>query len=177
MQTSRQESHARAISRHRSLSGLYNEAHGVRGLFSNQDILPVQFHCSPHGLYHEIGEIALMYAVLQDAINCFQRSAVSGTRRARRPTSEAEAWFFATEDNSLFSFANICTVLGLDPEYMRLGLKRWRQCRVVRPPQGRLPVVRRSQPSKPRNHLQQRDCLQRTVMLAEKRSCGKGGRP
>jgi len=148
MQAYRQESHARAISQRRSLSGLCDEAHGTNELFSNLDILPVQFHCSPHSLYHEMGEIALMCAVLQDAINCFQRSAVSDTRRARRLAREAEEWVFANEDGYVFSFVNICTVLGLDPEYIRLGLKRWRQGHVVRPPRGRLSVVRRSQPSK-----------------------------
>ena len=69
MQTLCQESPARVISRRRSLSELCDEAPGTSGLFSNLDILPVQFHCSLHCLYHEMGEIALMYAVLQDAID------------------------------------------------------------------------------------------------------------
>jgi len=148
MQALRQESPARVISRRRSLSGLCDEADGTSGLFSNLDILPVQFHCSLHCLYHEMGEIALMYAVLQDAINCFQRSAVSDTQQAQRLAKEAEEWVFAEEDDYVFSFVNICAVLRLDSEYLRLGLKRWRQGHVARPSRGSRPVVRRPQPSK-----------------------------
>jgi hypothetical protein len=147
MQTHRQESHARAISQRRSRPGLRDEAHGKNDLLSSLDILPVQLHCSPYNLYHEMGETLLMCAVLQDAINCLQWSVVSDTRRARRLAREAEEWVFSHEDGYVFSFVNICTVLGLDPEYLRLGLKRWRQGHVVRPPRGRLSVVRRSQPS------------------------------
>jgi hypothetical protein len=95
-----------------------------------------------------MGEVALMGAVLQDAINCFQRSAVSDKRRAQRLAREAEEWFFAKENGYVFSFVNICAVLGLDPGYIRLGLKRWRQCPVARLRRGRRPMVRRSQPSK-----------------------------
>lgn len=148
MQALHQESHVRAVSRRRSLSGLCDETRGTSELFFNLDILPVQFHCSTHSLYHEMGEIALMCAVLQDAITCLQRSAVSDTRRTQRLAGEAEEWVFSEENGHVFSFVNICTVLGLDPEYLRLGLKRWRQCPVVRPPRKRRPAVRRSQPSK-----------------------------
>lgn len=49
---------------------------------------------------------------------------------SRRLAKEAEGWFFANEDGYVFSFVNICTVVGLDPKYIRSGLKRWRQeCR------------------------------------------------
>jgi hypothetical protein len=148
MQTYRQESHARVISQQQSRSKLHDEAHRTNELLSSLDILPVQLHCSPYNLYREMGETTLMCAVLQDAINCLQRSVVSDTRRSRRLAREAEEWFFSNEDGYVFSFVHICTVLGLDPEYLRLGLTRWRQGHVVRPPRGRRSVVRRSQPSK-----------------------------
>lgn len=148
MQTYRQESHARAMSSHQSPLRLHDEAHKTNELLSSLDILPVQLHCSPYNLYHEMGETTLMCAVLQDAINCLQRSVVSETRRSRRLAREAEEWFFSNEDGYVFSFVHICTVLGLDPEYLRLGLTRWHQDHVVRLPRVRLSVVRRSQPSK-----------------------------
>lgn len=112
MHTYRQGSHDRAISRRRLLSGLCNEVDGTSELFSSPEIPPAQFYCSPASPYHETGEVALMGAVLQDAINCFQRSAVSDKRRAQRLAREAEEWFFTGEDDYVFSFVNICATLG-----------------------------------------------------------------
>ncbi len=137
----------RQLSRRQPLSGsgLFDEADEPNTLFSGQEVLPEQFYRFPTSPYQETGEVALMRAVLEDAIGCFQRAAVSGKRRYQRLAKEAEEWFFAKEDGYLFSFMNICSVLGLNPEYIRLGLKRWRQCptavprrkirRTVRPPQ------------------------------------------
>jgi hypothetical protein len=67
-----------------------------------------------------------MHAVLEDAFNCFQKlfSATTG-KRSQRLAREAERWFFDDDTRWPFSFVNICAVLGLDPEYIRLGLKRW----------------------------------------------------
>jgi len=144
MQVLRQGSHDRAVFSRRSLSGLGEQVDGMIALFSSPEILPVQFYCSPESPYHEMGEVALMRAVLQDAITCFQRSAVSDRRQDQRLAREAEEWFFAKEDGYVFSLVNICAVLGLDPGYIRLGLKRWRQCPAARLRRGRLPMVRRS---------------------------------
>ena len=70
-----------------------------------------------------------MCAVLEDALKCFQRQFVTRERRAQRLAREAEEWFFADDSRWLFSFVNICAVLDLDPEYIWLGLNRWRQYR------------------------------------------------
>ena len=99
-------------------------------ILSSSVVLPVQFYGSSAGLDTSRGEIALMRAVLEDALGCFQKQAVSSGRRVQRLAREAEAWFFTNDYNWPFSFVNICAVLGLDPEYIRMGLKRWRQ----RPP-------------------------------------------
>ena len=77
--------------------------------------------------YAERPEVALMRAVLADALDCFQKQFRPGEREAQRLAQEAEEWFFADDYNSLFSFVHICGVLGLDPAYIRRGLKRWRQ--------------------------------------------------
>jgi hypothetical protein len=117
----------RDLLQHLSVLGLFEETDGLSVLLSSQGILPVQFCHPPDGPYHETGEIALMRAVLADAISCFQGSVISGKRRYQRLAKEAEEWFFARQDDYVFSFVNICAVLGLDPDYIRLGLKRWRQ--------------------------------------------------
>jgi len=70
-------------------------------------------------------EAALMCAVLEDAVDCFQKQFVCASRRAKRLGQEAEAWLFSDNSKWAFSFLSICTALDLGPQYIRQGLKRW----------------------------------------------------
>lgn len=70
-------------------------------------------------------EAALMCAVLEDAIDCFQKQFSRATRRAKHLGREAEKWLFSNDLNWPFSFVSICDVLELSPQYIRQGLKRW----------------------------------------------------
>ena len=82
-------------------------------------------------------EAALMCAVLEDAIDCFQKRFSRATRHAKHLAREAEVWFFSDDLNWPFSFASICSVLELSPEYIRQGLKRWHAAGMcARPPNG-----------------------------------------
>ena len=69
-------------------------------------------------------ENALMYAVLEDAFLCLQKTGEL-TPLVRRQAREAVQWFLSDESRWVFSFLPICDVLGLDPEYMRKKLKDW----------------------------------------------------
>jgi hypothetical protein len=62
-------------------------------------------------------ETALMYAVLEDALFCFQGQLKPRARRA-------EEWFFSDDSKSLYSFVSICAALELQPEHIRRKLKR-----------------------------------------------------
>lgn len=90
-------------------------------------VLSKQSLCYSIKAYTERPEVALMRAVLADALDCFQKQSRPGEREDQRLAREAEEWFFTDNYNCLFSFDHICAVLGLDPEYIRRGLKRWRQ--------------------------------------------------
>ena len=70
-------------------------------------------------------EAALMHAVLEDAVDCFQKQFVCATRVAKRLGEEAEEWLFSDDSKWAFSFLSICTALDLGPQYIRRGLKRW----------------------------------------------------
>ena len=72
-------------------------------------------------------EGALMCAVLEDAVDCFQKQFVCASPRAKRLGQEAEAWLFSDNSKWAFSFLSICAALDLDPQYIRRGLKRWRE--------------------------------------------------
>lgn len=91
--------------------------------------LPKEFFDSRVSLAAVCPETTLMYAVLEDAFLDFQKVVETG-KRSIEQAREAEEWFFSDESRWLFSFVSICTVLGLEPEYMRTRLKRLRQSRL-----------------------------------------------
>ena len=71
-------------------------------------------------------EKRLMLAVLEEAIATFQRHAVSETAQSKRLVEDVEQWVADCTGDWPFSFGNICVALGLEPEYLRTGLARWK---------------------------------------------------
>src|SRR5512132_3600334 len=53
---------------------------------------------------HLIPEEKLMFAVLTDAIECFQKYVDGKSRRYRRLYNEAQTWIMNCDDRSVFSF-------------------------------------------------------------------------
>ncbi len=92
-----------------------------------QILLPEQVDPASSIVTKHGGIVALMYAVLEDAVECFWKQFGSTRRRDLRLAQEAEEWFWSEGDASPFSFVTICGVLGLDAGYIRRGLKRQRQ--------------------------------------------------
>lgn len=89
-------------------------------------VLPIQFFGARPGFGCGRPEGALMHAVLEDAISCFQKGLLPGKdRRTRRLAKEAEAWLFDDDTSWPFSFLNICAALDIVPGYLRRGLIRW----------------------------------------------------
>jgi len=77
-------------------------------------------------------EMALMLAVLQEAISCFQRYVLAQGGKGKRLFREAEQWILEKDNEWLFSFENICEVLGLSPGFVRSGLLRWKEKRLAK---------------------------------------------
>jgi hypothetical protein len=72
-------------------------------------------------------EQVLMLAVLEDAVMCFQDNVTAVAPRKQMLFREAEEWILNDDQSYLFSFDNICEGLGLNPDYLRRGLKRWQE--------------------------------------------------
>src|SRR6516164_9336272 len=70
-------------------------------------------------------EKALLFAVMAEAVETYQRFASSESPRQQRLFNEAKAWLWGEESGSLFSFGSICEVFGLDPVFLRRGLMQW----------------------------------------------------
>ena len=79
------------------------------------------------------GEWLLIIAVLEDAIFCFQKYLFARDPLGQRLFREAWDWIMVPqprpipmqEDATGFSFEYICDVLGLEPDYLRRGLRDW----------------------------------------------------
>jgi hypothetical protein len=74
-------------------------------------------------------ERMLMIAVLDDAVNCFQKWSFASSSRAKASYRELQDWFMNEKSDQLFGFENICEVLGLNPDYIRAGLVYWKKNR------------------------------------------------
>lgn len=72
-------------------------------------------------------EKRLILAMLEDAVTCFQIYLTARGGRGKRMFDEAEEWIMTKRDDWVFSFVNVCEILGFNPEYVRQGLRRWKQ--------------------------------------------------
>ncbi|HVO94411.1 MAG TPA: hypothetical protein VMT22_16300 [Terriglobales bacterium] len=81
--------------------------------------LPSQFYGSA-GLSRKLeGEKRLMIAILKDAVECLEKYRGSRTSVGRCHYQSAIEWVEDESTDWLFSFTNICDLLGFDPEYLR----------------------------------------------------------
>ena len=90
-----------------------------------EQILPSQFDDLRRNRDAIIPEGRLMLAVLEDAVHLYQLCSRLRNARERRLFRQTDEWFTSDEQTSPFSFVTICQVFGLDPDYLRAGLKRW----------------------------------------------------
>jgi hypothetical protein len=98
----------------------------VEGLFQPDILAPAQYF---DGLMKEQArapERDLALAMLEDAVMCFQKYLKSTREKERYIFTEAEEWFLSDDRHWVFSFLNLCDFLGLDPEFLRKGLFRWK---------------------------------------------------
>lgn len=70
-------------------------------------------------------EKRLMLAILEGAVTDFQKYATATNGLGRRLFAEADAWFASTAADRLVDFENICIALGLEPSFVRAGLRGW----------------------------------------------------
>jgi hypothetical protein len=76
------------------------------------------------------GEEGLMLAVLDNAIEYFQKYVFARSEREKRLFREAEEWIMEKNSDWFFSFENICETLDLYPDYIRQGLLCWKEAQL-----------------------------------------------
>ena len=72
-------------------------------------------------------EEALILAVLEDAIACFQKYVLAQNEKEMNIFQEAEEWILKKNSDWFLSFENVCEILQLDPDYLRQGLMSWKE--------------------------------------------------
>jgi hypothetical protein len=76
------------------------------------------------------GEERLMLAVLESAVEDFQKYVLARRPRGKKLFQEAEEWFLDKDSDEVFSFRNICETLQLHPDYVRQGLIAWKEAKL-----------------------------------------------
>jgi hypothetical protein len=97
----------------------------LAGLFEPDVLLPAQFFAAFRREGGLERERLLMLAVLEDAVDCYQKYAYSRDPRSRQMFDESKEWVGSTDRTWLFSFENICDTLEISAEYVRRGLREW----------------------------------------------------
>lgn len=89
-------------------------------------ILPCQYY-DVSGGHRLTGEQRLMLALLTDAINVYQKGALSRESNARRLYVDAEQWIMADRSacNAL-SFDTVCDALGINAVLLRRRIIDWK---------------------------------------------------
>jgi hypothetical protein len=95
-------------------------------LFGPEIVLPEQIITGYRNDSYVSGEKALMLAVLEDGIRCFQEHLRNPRLNPRLLSEQAEEWISAEDWDWPFSFNNVCETLGLDPEALRGALLCWK---------------------------------------------------
>ena len=117
----------------------------LAGLFEPHTVLPTQYFDRLRRRTEFNGERRLMLAILEDAVDCYRKHAAARDQRAQHLFTEAESWIEAPDSNWLFSFQNICDVLGLESEYIRTGLHKIK-ANALRPAAHRMVQLRAEHP-------------------------------
>lgn len=99
---------------------------GDSRLFQPDVLLPAQFFAAMRKRVPKEPEYRLIVAVLEDAIDCFQKHLFARDAKARQLFEDASEWIAADDRQWPYSFTSICDILNLNPEYIRKGLEEWK---------------------------------------------------
>jgi hypothetical protein len=111
-------------------AGKTNSAAVMPSLFQADELAPYDYeeNCQRKDRYGP--EERLLFAILEDAVSCYQVYLLTQKPDERVLFVEAERWIF--DDSVQFiSFNNICDTLKMDPTYMRRGLLAWKEWQIA----------------------------------------------
>jgi hypothetical protein len=96
------------------------------------DILAAEDFACIHRSRSLSPERELMGAVLEEALADYQRCWKARDKKAMGRFDDAQAWILESDSEWIFSFVNCCEALGIEPDYLRQGLMRWKRAKLRR---------------------------------------------
>jgi hypothetical protein len=100
------------------------------GLFEPDTLLPIQYFEAMRKKHLLEGEKRLILSVLEDAVECFMKCIDSPTSKGQRLFRDADEWINLEDKHWVFSFDNVCDMLDINPDYMRRGLRKWKERKI-----------------------------------------------
>jgi hypothetical protein len=101
-------------------------------------------------------ERRLVAALLQDAVECFQKHLRARDEKARQLFVDAEEWICSEDRSWPFSFENVCDLLQINPGYLRRGLIAWKDRQLSDHPRAKVVTLKVPGPDRqPSEPLQQ----------------------
>lgn len=94
-------------------------------IFDPDIVLPAQHFAALQRKKFPSGEHRLLVALIQDAVECFQKHMHARDSKRRQLFLDAQDWIGSEDDRGVFSFNNVCMLLGMNPDYVRQGLLDW----------------------------------------------------
>lgn len=101
------------------------------GLFEPDTLLPIQYFEAMRKKHLLEGEKRLILSVLEDAVECFMKCIDSPTSKGQRLFRDADEWISLEDKHWVFSFDNVCEMLDINPDYMRRGLRQWKERKIA----------------------------------------------
>lgn len=105
--------------------GRFQSDERLLDVFDPDIILPAQHFAAIQRKKFPSGEHRLLVALIQDAIECFQKHMHARDAKRRQLFLDAQGWIGSEDDRGVFSFNNVCMLLGMNPDYVRQGLSEW----------------------------------------------------
>lgn len=96
-------------------------------LFEPDTLLPIQYFEAMRKKHLLEGEKRLILSVLEDAVECFMKCINASSSKGQRLFRDADEWIALEDKRWVFSFDNVCDMLDINPEYMRRGLREWKE--------------------------------------------------
>lgn len=123
----------------------------VTSLFQPDTLLPDQYLDTFRRKLHLEPEKKLILAILEDAIACYQKYLFARDAKGKALFQEAEEWVQEIDGAGVFAFEGVCETLGLNPEYLRRGLRQWKTAALAQRTQAKVYSLA-PRPRKPRRH-------------------------
>lgn len=111
------------MSQNSSHAYAFDASEGLGGIFEPDVIIPEEFIGTGKELRG--GERRLMAAILSDGIESYIAHVATARPGRDEQVNDAWEWVHTKDYSYVFSFDNVCECLGIDPDYLRLGLVRY----------------------------------------------------